>query len=104
MENTIERAVLMADGAVVEPKDLSIGAAESGTPEDRSRLSSLLKLPPEGIPLDDLEKMVIFEALRINDWVQKDAARFLGISSRVMNYKIQKYEITHPRWSRNRDL
>lgn len=104
LENTIERAVLMADGAVVEPKDLSIGAAESGTAEDRNRLSSLLKLPPEGIPLDDLEKMVIFEALRINDWVQKDAARFLGISSRVMNYKIQKYEITHPRWSRNRDM
>jgi len=38
----------------------------------------------------------------MNDWVQKDAARFLGISSRVMNYKIQKYEITHARWNRNR--
>ena len=47
--------------------------------------------------------MVILEALRLNDWVQKDAARFLRVSSRVMNYKIQKYDITHPKWSRNRE-
>ena len=41
-------------------------------------------------------------ALRVNDWVQKDAAEFLGISSRVMNYKVSKYEIKNPRWSKNK--
>jgi DNA-binding NtrC family response regulator len=103
LENSVERAVLMADGPVIEPKDLTLAGVDGGgRTEDRGRLGSLLRLPPEGIPLDDLEKMVILEALRMNDWVQKDAARFLGVSSRVMNYKIQKYEITHSRWSRNR--
>jgi len=34
--------------------------------------------------------------------VQKDAAAALGISSRVMNYKIRKYNFTNPRWSRNK--
>ena len=100
LENTIERAVLMADGTMVEPKDLTLGAANER--EERSRMSAILRLPANGLPLDDLEKMAILEALRMNDWIQKDAARFLGISSRVMNYKIQKYEITHPRWARNR--
>ena len=28
--------------------------------------------------------------------------RFLGISPRVMNYKIQKYQITNPRWTKNK--
>jgi DNA-binding NtrC family response regulator len=101
LENTIERAVLLADSEIIEPKDLTLSTSEGR--EDRGgKLGSVLRLPAEGIPLDDLEKMAIVEALRMNDWVQKDAARFLGISSRVMNYKIQKYEITHARWNRNR--
>ncbi len=102
LENTVERAVLMADSDIVEPKDLSVAGHESGRDDRGGRVGSVLRLPAEGVPLDDLEKMAILEALRMNDWVQKDAARFLGISSRVMNYKIQKYEITHSRWNRNR--
>jgi len=101
LENTIERAVLMADGEVIEPDDLTLGQ-HGETGDDRTRRSSILRLPAEGIELEELERMAIIEALKMNDWVQKDAARFLGISSRVMNYKIQKYEITHPRWTRNR--
>ena len=60
------------------------------------------RLPPTGIALEELEKQAILEALRINNWIQKDAARFLGISSRVMNYKVSKYEIKSPRWSKNK--
>ncbi len=100
LENTIERAVLMADREIVEPKDLTLGSGQGDV--DRSRMSAVLRMPAEGMELDELEKLAILEALRMNDWVQKDAAKFLGISSRVMNYKIQKYEITHPRWARNR--
>ncbi len=102
LENTIERAVLMADGEVLEPEDLTLGGHGGEPGEERARRSSILRLPAEGIGLEELERMAIIEALKMNDWVQKDAAAFLGISSRVMNYKIQKYEITHPRWTRNR--
>ncbi len=103
LENTVERAVLMVDTDIIEPKDLTVAGQEPGWDErGGGRLASVLRLPPEGMSLDDLEKMAILEALRMSDWVQKDAARFLGISSRVMNYKIQKYEITHARWNRNR--
>ena len=48
------------------------------------------------------EREMILDALRKNDWVQKDAAAMLGISKRVIHYKIQKYGITHPRWIKNR--
>ena len=54
--------------------------------------------------LDDLERQAILEALRLNTWVQKDAAKFLGISSRVMNYKVAKYEIKNARWTKNRQV
>ncbi|MDQ7005766.1 MAG: sigma-54 dependent transcriptional regulator [Acidobacteriota bacterium] len=101
LENTIERAVLMADSGMIKPGDLTLGQG-GGAGDERSRMSAVLRLPAEGMALEELEKMAILEALRMNDWIQKDAARFLRISSRVMNYKIQKYEITHPRWARNR--
>ena len=100
LKNAMERAVLLCDNPFIRQEDLHI-AARAASAEDSAQ-SINLKLPPNGIDLDDLEKLAILEALRINNWVQKDAARFLGISSRVMNYKVAKYEIKSPRWSKNK--
>jgi DNA-binding protein Fis len=33
--------------------------------------------------------------------VQKDAAVLLGLSRRVLNYKIKRHGITHHSWKRN---
>jgi DNA-binding NtrC family response regulator len=100
LENTIERAVLMAEGRFLQEDDLNLGA--SGRPSTDNVASLNLRLPPTGVALDELERQAILEALRINNWVQKDAAKFLGISSRVMNYKVAKYEIKNTRWSKNK--
>ncbi len=96
----MERAVLLSEQPFVRQEDLHIVGAEQATQEGAQSIN--LKLPPNGIDLDELEKLAILEALRINNWVQKDAAKFLGISSRVMNYKVAKYEIKNPRWSKNK--
>ena len=99
LENTIERAVLMADREELEARDLNLpGSEEHGVPMNGGSLA----LPPDGIRLEDLERQAVLEALKMHDWVQKDAARFLGISARVMNYKVQKYQITNPRWTKNK--
>ena len=100
LENTIERAVLMAEGHFVQEDDLNLGGAGRSSSDNVASLN--LRLPPTGINLEELERQAILEALRISNWVQKDAARFLGISSRVMNYKVAKYEIKNPRWSKNK--
>ncbi|MFX1555370.1 MAG: helix-turn-helix domain-containing protein [Promethearchaeota archaeon] len=42
--------------------------------------------------------MLILNALEKTNWVQKDAAVLLGISKRVMNYKIKKHGIRNQRW------
>jgi DNA-binding NtrC family response regulator len=100
LENTIERAVLMCESNSISAEDLNLF---TGHRDQSGKVASLnLRLPPTGIELDELEKQAILEALRINNWVQKDAAKFLGISSRVMNYKVAKYEIKNPRWSKNK--
>ncbi|HQI81385.1 MAG TPA: helix-turn-helix domain-containing protein, partial [Deltaproteobacteria bacterium] len=66
---------------------------ESGDNGDQKRSMSTLALS---------ERDMILDALRKNDWVQKEAASMLGISKRVIHYKIRKYGITHPRWIKNR--
>ena len=100
LENTIERAVLMAESRFLEEDDLNLGIAGRAATDNVASLN--LRLPPTGIALEELERQAILEALRISNWVQKDAAQFLGISSRVMNYKVAKYEIKNTRWSKNK--
>ena len=100
LKNSLERAVLMAEQPFVRQEDLSLSCDAAARDAEAGAIH--LRLPPNGIDLEELEKQAILEALRINNWVQKDAAKFLRISSRVMNYKVAKYEIKNPRWSKNK--
>jgi two-component system response regulator HydG len=102
IRNCIERAVLLAEGEAVRTHDISIlhpnlnhpaVSTERGDNGDHGKSLSSLALS---------EKEMILDALRKNDWIQKEAATMLGISKRVIHYKIRKYGITHPRWIKNR--
>jgi transcriptional regulator with GAF, ATPase, and Fis domain len=59
-----------------------------------------VKIPPTGIPLEEIERQALIEALKMSNWVQKDAAELLAISPRVMNYKIKTLGIEFPRGRR----
>ena len=97
LQNTIERAVLMAESNVIEAEDLSLNS----TSADSSYADAVkIKIPPGGIKLDDLERDTILEALKMSNWIQKDAAELLGVSRRVLNYKVKIHNITHERWRR----
>jgi transcriptional regulator with GAF, ATPase, and Fis domain len=65
-------------------------------------IHNYIRIPPGGIRLDQVEKELILQALKMSDWIQKDAAELLGVSSRVLNYKVRRFHITHPQWKRNR--
>ncbi len=56
-----------------------------------------MKIPPQGVPLEEIERQAVLEALKMANWVQKDAAELLSISPRVMNYKIKTLGIDFPR-------
>ena len=62
--------------------------------------AAVVKIPPTGIPLEDIERHALVEALKMSNWVQKDAAELLSISPRVMNYKIKTLGIEFPRGRR----
>jgi two-component system response regulator AtoC len=94
LENVIERAVLLTDGNVVTLNDLQIGEQTSTHAGERA---SVVRIPPTGIPLEEIERQAVTEALKMSNWIQKDAADLLGISPRVMNYKIKILTIEIPR-------
>ena len=92
LKNVLERALFVSEGDLVEPSDIQL-------PDEQ---------PPAGAVgltdrvLKDLEKEAVLEALEKTDYVQKDAAKLLGISKRVIHYKIQQFGIKHPRWIKNK--
>jgi DNA-binding NtrC family response regulator len=101
LENTIERAVLMTESTRIEGDDVALlgQATSSSTGENPFPVH----LPPQGMDLEEIEKEILLEALRMSNWVQKEAAALINISSRAMNYKVKKFGITHPSWKKNRD-
>ena len=94
LSNTIERAILLEDDRVIRPESISL--PDLGNKASPSRQGVGLRLT------EDQEKDLIFNALEENLWIQKDAARRLGITPRALNYRIKKLGITHSRWRKNK--
>ncbi len=83
LEHIIQRTVTLSRGSLIQAKDLPPEiryhhAAEQGTLADR---------------LEAVERDMLLSALEKNDWIQTRAAESLGISERVLRYKIGKYNI-----------
>lgn len=90
LEHIIERAIIFAEGELIEPDDLNLphmpafkGAAVSEeSEEDLSVLS-----------MEEVEKRHIAKVLKRNRWDRTQTANQLGISPKTLYTKIKKYEI-----------
>jgi len=98
LENTIERAVLLADDGIIKPEDLHLPYQTDFAQWDYNAI----RIPLKGIKLEEVERHLVLQSLKMCDWVQKDAAKLLGVSQRVLNYKVKRFGITHPRWKKYR--
>jgi two-component system, NtrC family, response regulator AtoC len=85
LENTMERAVLLAESDTITAEDLHMFFSEQA----KAPTESGVRLPPEGISLEEAERQLIQQAMERSGWVQRKAAQLLGVSSRVMNYKVK---------------
>lgn len=83
LEHLIQRVVALARSTKIMPADL---------PQE-IRLSQVVGDGDLGSRLSEVEREMIVEALNQHDWVQTRAADVLGISERVLRYKMAKHEI-----------
>jgi two-component system NtrC family response regulator len=87
LENMIEHLVVLGKGDVIKPERLPAEIRET-----KSRISNIsLKLPEEGISLEEVEKEILLQALEKHDWQQTKAARYLNISRKTLIYRMEKY-------------
>jgi DNA-binding NtrC family response regulator len=94
LSNAIERAVLLEESSVIQKDSVSFPETVGTTTKEGSKLDLQ--------PLSVQEKESILSALERSLWIQKDAAKLLGVTPRALNYKIKKLSITHPSWLKNR--
>jgi two-component system response regulator PilR (NtrC family) len=88
LENIVERAVALTSGSTIDVQALP------PTVLDPKSQSAGPRIPPEGVKLeslvDDYERSLLGEALRLSGGVKKQAARILGISFRSFRYRLEK--------------
>jgi DNA-binding NtrC family response regulator len=83
LENVVERAVVLCDGAHIEPRHLpptiSPDAQRTGPP------------PIPGSTIQDLERYAILKTLEACGGSTSKAAMILGVSTRKIQYKLHEY-------------
>jgi len=89
LEAVVERSLLLADGAVVEPDDLP--------PNVRANIALLrgalgLDIPETGIDLEAVEKSLVLKALDKARGNVSQAARLLGLTRRTLQYRLEKIQ------------
>ena len=90
LENLVERAVVLCRGEMITTQDLPFHLKEE-KPEKPWESSKKIKSLPES--LEEIERDSIVKALHQHQGVQTKAAESLGISERVLRYKMKKYGI-----------
>jgi DNA-binding NtrC family response regulator len=86
LENIIERAVVIARDAVIAVEDLPFRETMEESPESRKSDEGLLRGS-----IEELEKKLIVEAMEKAGDNQTRSAELLGISERMLRYKLKKY-------------
>ena len=86
LENCIERSVLLCDEDVIRSDHLP----PSLQMVKNSEMSNALSLPEK---VEYLEREMIVDALKKTQGCQRHAAKELGLTERMLGYKIKKYNI-----------
>lgn len=92
LQNVIERLAVLAKDNVLQVGDLPEEVRNAKT-----RIASIgLKLPEEGIHLEEVEKEILLQALEKHGWNQTRAARYLNISRKTLIYRMEKFGLPAP--------
>ena len=95
LENVIERAVLVAEGKAIEGHDLPPVMQEKSLESGLSRIGTLEYL------VSSYEKELIIDALKDSNGSQTEAAEILNTTKRIIQYKIEKYNIDYKKYRGN---
>jgi two-component system response regulator PilR (NtrC family) len=87
LENILERALTLSDGAAIRPEDLQLPAQRDAAPADAEDPANLESY------LGGVERKLILDALERTGWNRTAAAKLLGISFRQLRYRLKKLQL-----------
>jgi DNA-binding NtrC family response regulator len=87
LENSVERAVALSTGWMIDEKDIQLDTRQSKPALSSSDANPFL---PEGMTLEQWEDNMIREALRRANGNKSQAARLLGLSRNALRYRLGK--------------
>ncbi|MDD5758911.1 MAG: sigma-54 dependent transcriptional regulator [Desulfobulbaceae bacterium] len=96
LENTIERATILCPGSVIEPEDVQpmsgglTGYQNAAANVSVEQIAEEAKLADV---LNDIEEKMLKRALEKANFVQTQAAKQLGITKSLLQYKMKKFQI-----------
>ncbi|WP_047538256.1 sigma-54-dependent transcriptional regulator [Pseudomonas sp. 11/12A] len=94
LQNCVERATIVASGAVIEDDDLPAYLFASSPAGSGAILNEGARVPPDlDAALAEVEKAYILAALAQSNGVQAAAAQLIGISERSFWYRLKKLGI-----------
>ena len=98
LENTIERALVLAKGAVIGMEDLPPHLLEKGMPSAQRKIISpadVLPFDSHGLTLREAletpERQIILEALESHAWNRQETAASLDINRTTLYKKMKRY-------------
>ena len=99
LKNVIEKAVFLATEKILRPEHLDIDRRieDRRTPVARTSMvvtplgDVTFNLPPWGLPLEDVERKLIEETLRMCRWNVSEASRLLKITRDRLRYRMKKF-------------
>ena len=91
LENTLERALILAGSDPIGPEHLSFAR-----PEMMNSESWVPRIPPDGISLEALERDLILQAIDLARGNKSQAARLLGLTRRTLYSRMEKHGLRRP--------
>jgi len=95
LKNAVERAMILADNERIEVEHLPIRSAQPNVthPFPRADSTDVVRLPPQGAGLEDIEKRLVQQALQYTQGNKTRASKLLRISRDTLRYKVKKHQL-----------
>ncbi len=93
LKNVIERAVILAENGEILPSHLPPEIVSTEKATGKGFALKVLEIPPEGLPLEEVEREVIKKALAMTEGNLSKAARILSITRDTLRYRIRRLNL-----------
>jgi transcriptional regulator with PAS, ATPase and Fis domain len=89
LKNVIERAIILGNNETLLLEHLPLEIVAKGSSSTPPMTS--IKLPPEGVDIEEVERELIHQALESSDWNQSKAAKKLSLGIDAFRYRMKKF-------------